>query len=112
MVSYEVELYVIARTPARRAPFVRTVRLPFVPAAGMSLVLEDGPDEGGGELIQSVCWLHKEQRFVCHTGDDFEQDDAAWEALVRHYRERGYRLAEDGVRVEEAPPPLRAVNDD
>ena len=64
MVSYEVELYVFARTPARRAPFVRTVRLPFVPVAGMSLVLEDGPDEGEGELIQCVCWLHKEQRFV------------------------------------------------
>src|SRR5436305_5255972 len=103
MVPYGVELYVFARTPARCAPLVRTVRLPFVPAAGMTLVLEDGPDEGEGDLIQSVCWLHKEQRFVCHTGDDFEEDDDAWEALVRHYQGRGYRLAEDGAWAEEAP---------
>jgi hypothetical protein len=102
------------RATARRtwgcAQFVRTIRLPFVPAAGMAVVPQDGPDEGEGEPIQSVRWLCKEQRFVCHTGDDFEGDDTRWESLVRHYQRQGYGLQDEGVWVEEETCPLRAVS--
>jgi hypothetical protein len=107
---YDVDLLVFARTPRRCGYFVRTIRLPFVPAAGMAVVLQDGPDEGEGEPIQSVRWLCKEQRFVCHTGDDFEGDDARWDDLVRHYEGRGYRLVDEGLWVEEETCPLRAIS--
>jgi hypothetical protein len=57
-----------------------------------------------------VRWLCKEQLFVCHTGDDFEEDDARWESLVRHYEGRGYRLVDEGLWVEEETCPLRALS--
>ncbi len=110
MASYQVELYVLAHTPRRRGEFTRTIRLPFVPAEGMSIVLQDDPEDGEGDVVRSVRWLHRDRKFLCHVGDDYEEDDSAWEHVVRDYERRGFRLQEEGFWVEAGTGGLRPVN--